>query len=256
VSRRQSEACLSDLQLDRWLVGELSSEQGRAVALHLDACPACRQRHVELDEVRQRLARQMPAWVSFQSPPVADSGPARSAGPLRVQHRWLAGASALAAAAALVLLVARPWQGPLAGEASGTRAKGGVASLGWVVRRGERTFVGRPEQRLRAGDALRFTVSAREPVYVAVLGLDATGRLSVYHPDRDRLERVEAGEQAALPGAIELDAAPGRELLYGIFCANAAPLSDVTSAVERSPESPVLPAGCSFERWALTKESP
>jgi hypothetical protein len=109
---------------------------------------------------------------------------------------------------------------------------------------------------VRAGDALRFTVSAHEPVYVAVLGLDATESLSVYHPAGDRLTQVEAGQQQPLPGAIELDATPGDERLYGVFCTTAVPLSAVTFAVERSPEAPALPEGCSFERWTLSKESP
>jgi uncharacterized protein DUF4384/putative zinc finger protein len=257
MSRRQGEDCVSDLQLDRRLAGELSPAEGQAIEHHLEVCPACHQRQAELDEVQLRFARDMPGWASRRGEPVAASHPAPSARPHRNLQRWLAGASTLAAAAALALFMVGPWrEDPSAGEiAGGTRAKGRAASLGWVVRRGEHTFVGRPEQWLRAGDALRFTVSSPEPVYVAVLGLDARGRLSVYHPDRERLTRVEAGEQYPLPGAIELDATPGQEVLYGIFCEDAAPLASVKLAVERSPEAPALPPGCSFERWGLSKET-
>jgi hypothetical protein len=159
-----------------------------------------------------------------------------------------------------VLARDQPW--PFADPASrenpghGIRAKGSDASLSWVVRRGERVFMGHPEQRLRAGDAVRFTVSSPEPVYVAVLGLDVGGRLSVYHPDGDRLTRVEPGRDQPLPTAIELDATAGQEQLYGVFCSSPVPLSEVTLAFERTPAAPALPRGCSVERSTLNKEPP
>jgi hypothetical protein len=260
MTRRRNPSCPSDLKLDRWLVGELTPAEERAIALHVEACGFCKPRQAELAESRRVFARDAPPFAALGRPEARPSDarelarrPGRSA-----PSAWLIGASALAAAAAIALAVGKPWPSPPATDvaSSGTRTKGGVASLGWVVRRGERVFSGRPEQPLRAGDAVRFTVSAREPVYVAVLGLDAGGLVSVYHPEGDQLSRVEAGHEQVLPTAIELDAAPGEERLYGVFCASAVSLSAVKLAIQRSPEAPALPSGCTHERWIITKEPP
>ena len=166
----------------------------------------------------------------------------------------------LAAAAAIALAVSQPWtrsdpdRRDLAdGE---TRAKGRGPTLGWVVRRGERVFTGQPEQRLRAGDAVRFTVSSSEVRFVAVVGLDGSGRVSVYHSDGDRLSRVEPGRDRPLSTAIELDAPPDGERLYGVFCSSPVPLAQVTAAVERAPDSPALPPDCTVVRSTLGKEAP
>jgi hypothetical protein len=173
--------------------------------------------------------------------------------------RWRSAAPLLAAAAALALAIGQPWQlwGPFAKESSnGTRIKGGGTHLTWVVRRGERVFTGHPDLELHAGDALRFSVSAREPVYVALIGLDAAGGWSVYHPEQDSLARLEAGNEQPLPVAIELDAAPGDERLYAVFCRGAASLASVKEALVRSADAPALPSGCEHELHTLHKVAP
>jgi hypothetical protein len=273
--RRRSEDCPSDLKLDRWLAGELTRDEQREVEAHVEGCDPCRHRHAELAESRRSFARDAPPFAAIERPAPSLSqpgqGPPPRSEPVTASRRelarraaprahWLVGASALAAAAAIALAVGKP--GPIPPSSSGdpagsaTRTKGGVASLGWVVRRGEHVFAGRSEETLRAGDAVRFTISAREPVYVAVLGLDAGGQLSVYHPDGERLSKVEAGRDQLLPTAIELDATPGAERLYGVFCPSAVLLSGVRAAIERAPDAPALPQGCSIERRTLNKESP
>jgi hypothetical protein len=275
--RRRSESCASDLKLDRWLAGELTPDAQQELVAHVNACESCRERHAALTESRQSFARQAPPLEALAHPqpslskreprqkgspgPVISSHRALANRPAqRVRSRWLAGASALAAAAALALGIGKPWSTSIPSGAdttgSGTRTKGGLGSLGWVVRRGEHVFAGRPEQTLRAGDAVRFSVSTREPVYVAILGLDPKGHLSVYHSDGEQLSKVEAGRDQLLPAAVELDATPGAEQFYGVFCPSAVALSPVKDAILRSPDAPALPLGCSSERWTLNKESP
>ena len=88
---------------------------------------------------------------------------------------------------------------------------------------------------------------------MALLGLDPAGRWSVYHPEQGTLARLEAGQDQPLPVAIELDAAPGDERLYAVFCKSAASLASVKEALLRSADAPTLPAGCSHERHTLHK---
>lgn len=275
--RHRSENCASDLKLDRWLAGELTSDEQQAIESHVEACDSCQQRHATLVESRRSFARDAPPFAAIgqsepntsaqQLDPRSRAEPVTSSRqefarrpPLSERSAWLVTASALAAAAAIALAIGTPWTPsvPSARDttSSGTRTKGGPASLGWVVRRGEHVFAGRPEQPLRAGDAVRFSVSAREPVYVAVLGLDPTGRLSVYYPDGEQLSKIEAGRDQLLPAAIEWDGATGAEQLYAVFCANAVALAPVRDAIQRSSDAPALPRGCSIEHATLNEAAP
>jgi hypothetical protein len=238
--RRRSEHCPSALRLDEWLAGELTPEGAAQVQAHVAGCAFCQGCQAERLETRRNFAAAAPSFAVL----------ARSA---RRRHwPWVAGATALAAAAALALVVGAPWHSGERfddlGAGSGTRTKGNPASLGWVVRRGARVFA-------RPGDALRFTVSAREPVFVAIFGLDSLGRLSVYHPDTEQLAEVGPGKDQPLPTAIALDATPGDERLYGVFCRGSRPLSELRRAIERAPDAPVFPAGCTHELRTLSKET-
>jgi hypothetical protein len=78
----------------------------------------------------------------------------------------------------------------------------------------------------------------------------------VYHPEGERLAKIEAGRDQVLSTAIEWDATDGAEQLYGVFCSGDTPLALVRSAIERSPEAPALPAGCNLERSTLNGEPP
>jgi len=55
----KSDACLSDLVLDRWRVGELSALERARAALHVRTCSACAGRKRELE--REALAFGDPA---------------------------------------------------------------------------------------------------------------------------------------------------------------------------------------------------
>jgi hypothetical protein len=250
----RGEHCPSDLSFDRWLAGELTPAEARAHEAHLLSCAHFESRRAARLEARRNFAREAPPFASLaaaaQAAPHVRPEPRSRRAP---RLAWLAGGCGLAAAALIAL--GAPWRAPSDGT-SGTRTKGGPASLGWVVRRGERVFAGRPEQRLQPGDGVRFTITAPEPVFLAVIGLAASGKASVYYPEADELARLEAGRDQPLPAAIELDAIPGDEQVYAVFCESAVPVARVTEAVERSPDAPALPPGCSSERHTLRRESP
>jgi hypothetical protein len=96
--------------------------------------------------------------------------------------------------------------------------------------------------------------SARE-THVAVLGLDAAGTASIYHPTADRIATpVGAVSQHALDSAVELDAVLGKELVFGVFC-------DAPFAVEplrqglAAERTLTAAAGCEIDRLELVKEN-
>lgn len=244
MMQRRSPACPSALRLDQYLSGELTPAERDEIERHAAGCEACRRRHAELGEAQRSFAEDAPPFGVLR----------RKAS----SSHWRRLAPALGVAAALALAVGQAWQSrSTARDAdSATRTKGGLAGLSWVVRRGDQVFQGRPEQRLRPGDALSFSVSARETVYVALLGLDATGRVSVYYPEGERLAKLERGRERSLPVALELDTSPGDERVMGVFCREDVSVARVRQALEHSADAPELPSGCTQERWTLQKEAP
>jgi hypothetical protein len=239
---RRGEHCPSALRLDQWLAGELPPAEAASLEAHAAECERCQRERAARLATRESFAADAPPFPRL----------ARSA---RRRGRWIGGGAALAAAAALLLLLNAPWRGDAEGEL-GTRTKGASASFAWVVRRGGRVFAPAPDEPLRSGDALRFTVSTQQPTFIALLGRDASGHVSVYHPEGERLAALGPGKDQPLPGAIELDAAPGSEQLFGIFCREPLRVATLQQAISSAPDAPRLPAGCSHERQLLHKEPP
>ena len=266
MTRRRSERCLSDLALDRWLAGELTPAEGRLAEEHVSSCEGCRSQRAELIAGRQGFLHAAPPFAALERGRALVAGTSRRpAAPVARRlppsfpakwgaGRWLAGA-ALAAAAVVALAIGQPWRAsePPSGA---TRTKGSIASLGWVVRRGDHVFAGGPAETLRAGDAVRFTLNARESVYVAIFGFDGVTEPRVYFPEAERLAKVEAGRERVLAMAIELDATPQDESGYAVYCRSAEPVASVRAALARSADEPRLPPGCSGEPWFLRKERP
>ncbi|HEV7554218.1 MAG TPA: hypothetical protein VGO00_02120, partial [Kofleriaceae bacterium] len=138
--------CLSDLCLDEMLAGEHTDG-----AAHLASCARCRSREQILAVDRAAFRTAIP----------------RLQRPSRV---WLgAGIVASLAAAAVVVLVVRV-------PDDGTRTKG-RAHLSLVVGHGASMQLA---DRARPGDTLTYLVTTMEPSYVAVLGRDASQRITTY----------------------------------------------------------------------------
>jgi len=221
------DACSSALQFDRYLAGELEPPDAERFRAHVDACARCTS---ALNELRSGAKERLPPLRVVPFPP-------RSRFPIRA----LAAVAGLAAAASLLLVVRSP----------GTRLKGTGFALGmYVEHRGEVRRAGRGET-VAPGDAVRFAVSAPVDVFVAVLSLDANGHGSIYFPAGGRAERVQAGNDVALPLGTRLDATAGEEQILGLFCASPVELEPLRLQLERG--GPEIPDGCQVTRWSFVK---
>lgn len=173
--------------------------------------------------------------------------------------RWVAPLTMMAAAALLVLVW--PRSGPQreedpaptrddGGKADaaparpGTQAKGAGPRLKIYVRRGTAVVEADALDHWRPGDVLGFAYSSVQPRYLAVLGRDATGSVSVYYPRGPTAARAEPGQDVAFGDGIELDDTLGEEVVYGVFCAHAVEVARLRAALARMRGEPVLPAGC------------
>lgn len=219
-TRRVGPACLSDLVLDRLMLGELDAPTSASARTHLDACDACARAlaHIEAEARRFAAEVDIPALAAR----AARTDPPRSSWLRRLRERFprtVAFAPAFAAVTitAVGLLAARPGV-----ETDGSRTKGsGFGIAAYVVVDG----AGAPYagQRLASGDRVAFRVSSQRPGYVVLVALDERGAVSQYYPPGNTPERVEAGADVPLRTAVELDDAPGREVVIAVRCDAALP---------------------------------
>jgi hypothetical protein len=202
-----ADRALTDLELERWLAGDLPDERTRA---------ATADDRARLDELRAEHA----GWLA--SVDVGDELRAirRRAGALpgrRVPRRiWLVSGGALAAAALAIVVVRLP-RSPEP-EPDDVRVKGGSVGLVVHVATGAGSRAIADEGAVHAGDRIRFEVSAPRAGYVAVIGLAPSGTSTVYYPFGGvGPARLDAGGGPVLPGAIELDAAEGDEQILAVY---------------------------------------
>jgi hypothetical protein len=94
------------------------------------------------------------------------------------------------------------------------------------------------------GDTIRFEVKAAANGYLAVLGRDARGAITVYHPYGGTAAQRFNVSQPVLPGAFVLDDTLGREDLYVLHSAHPFELGWAIQALEKGRElQKVAPQG-------------
>lgn len=201
-----TERHLSSEDLDLLALGALPESERGAAEAHLGGCEACGRR-------RDALVRETTQYRQSVQPRLLEKTVARLESP-RVRWRWPSFALlATAAAIATVVIIAdRPAPAP-----DGYVAARGAPVFRVIVARGEARAELAPDSKLREGDRLRFLVDPTSARYVLVLSRDGAGRWSVYAPfGGEESLALDPGEQL-LPGAVELDATPGREHLIAVF---------------------------------------
>jgi hypothetical protein len=102
------------------------------------------------------------------------------------------------------------------------------------------------------GDRLRFVVDLPAEGHVKVLGIEPSGALYIAWPlDSGLQTRFAAGTRIELPGAVSLDAQPGRETLHLVHCPVKVGPPDCTSG--GAGAKPVCPADCVTTSFLLDK---
>jgi len=248
------EGCLTDLGFDEWHAGELDPVRTRASELHVASCHACQARKQMLLSAASAFLEQHPDAPRLPSgqPDVLEPPRARAAGRSRLRALGLGIAGLALAAAFAVLVRPRPvTEGPE--SALETRAKG-RAKLGFFVKRGGRVFEGADGETLRAGDQLRFVATSGGLRQLAILSRDGRGAASVYYPPLAHSRALTTAAKTALDAAVELDATPGEEYLFGVFCDTQFEIEPLRSTLERTGKLPNL-KGCTIDQLRVFKEA-
>jgi len=234
-----AERAFTDLELERLLANDLPA--ARAAEIESKSTQADRTR---LEELRKEHAAflstvDVAAEVRAIGKRMATAEPA----PKRIWWRWFATGGALVAAAAAVLLVVR--RGGSEQTDPDLLIKGDGVSL----------VVHTPTRRLATGDSvlsgerLRFEVMATRKGYVSIVGVDGTGKPSVYVPFGGDAAIAFDPAISMLPGAIQLDATPGDETYFAFFSEQPFAIDSVLPAVRGGR----LPDGVTSSQIVLRK---
>jgi hypothetical protein len=257
-----SSACLTDLEIDEWLAGELSPLEQQRCDAHVAQCATCLARKLAIEQTSDAFYAQAPdfsslsAQVKAQRAALVSRLGATQAARSRRRWRWLA-PPLMAACAAVGFIALQPAvRAPDARETPGgsdTRSKG-KPRLGFFVKRGESITRGDPGTPVFPGDALRFVYSIDRPYYLAIYSADARG-VSVYFPNTPLAHPLSVGQDVALEFSVELDDTVGRERLIGLFCPEAFAVERVQSALTSTSSLPDALAGCQRVELQLNKKA-
>jgi hypothetical protein len=227
---------IKDALLERYLAGALPAEARAQLEAVLAESEADRARLKELEADSAAFLVKHPP-----GPLVAKYEASRRRG-----WRWPALVLPLVAAlAAVFLLMLRP-PGPIDDPYT---PKGNIV-LGVYSESG----LVEPGAEVAPGTRIRFSVKAGRAGYVAVLGRDAAGAISVYHPYDGKEAAPYDPKAPVLPDAIELDDVKGEERVYALFSEKPFALDWAVEALRAGkPLKEVAPPGVAVEGTSFVK---
>ncbi len=240
-----SERRFTDLELERSLVGDLSS--ARSSALTTEATEADKVRLGELEQ--EHAAFLASVDVDAEVRRIEQRKQRYKPEPRRpFWLRWLIPIGTLAAAAAaLVLFLQSKKPATQLGDNDDFRTKGEDISL---IIHGEAHALANGDV-ISAGTKIEFEAQGSKPGYIAVVGIDGSRSTTVYYPYGATEATTIGTVDRKLPGAIRLDATPGDETFYAVFSTKPFAIDTVLPAVTGAG---VLPPGVVMSHVVLHKK--
>jgi hypothetical protein len=206
---------ISGFTLERYALGELEGDELRAAEAVIAADPALALRVDQIRAERDAFLRAEP-YAKFRVAHEARRAP---------KQRWLAwmGLTLVTAAAVVVLMVQ-----PTGYE--GVKGNGVGLSVTLVGAGAPKALAS--GARVHAGDRLQLAYDAGEAQYVALLGIDGAGAVSVYYPDAsDVMVNRPGAARASFPFSLTLDATPGSETMVAVFADKPLRTADLAEAL-------------------------
>jgi hypothetical protein len=222
--------CLSQLAVERYLLGEMSAAEEARAESALGECEDC----------AARIAETRADNEAFALRPVPDGVRKLWTDP-EPGFRWprLLAVAVPVAAAAVIAVVLLP--GLIGGEGQGGEDMPGIGqragegqtsikgfdagiepSLGFYVLRGGESELGRPGEALKEGDRIQFWYDVPAPAAGVVVGIDGRGAVTRYLPnDGQSPAPLKQGKGHVIESSVILDDAIGVERFYLCVAADA-----------------------------------
>ncbi|MDY7226475.1 hypothetical protein [Hyalangium rubrum] len=240
---------IPDALLDRYLSGALDPEAKRQLEATLAQSP--------WDKARLAELRADSAAFLLQHPPAPFVARVQKAERPAWWRSWPVLLAPALATAMLTLLVFQPQIEQLLQtliEGDPYTVKGSVML---VLHRkvGESSVQVSSGDTLSPGDAIRFEAKASNNGFLAVVGRDAKGVITVYHPFGGTAAHPYEASQPLLPEAVALDDTLGREDVYALFSQQAFELDWAVRALEEGRSLPqAAPKGISVGHTFFVKK--
>jgi hypothetical protein len=268
VDQSGAEGCLSDLTFDRLTLSECAPEERAQAQAHLVGCRSCTEVLEAIAAEHRRFPQEMDVpGLALDALARAQSAGSSARHQARWQRRlalWMAPLAGVGLAAAGLLLWTRPGVDEM-------RAKGGFAvelyvkhaessgdgklHTGEALHPGDRVRLrltgalarngeaggdpAAPERQAAPGEAPAVPGSngpASASAYLAVLAVDTTGSVSVYHPANGGTAAPADPAETPLPGAVELDGTLGTEVILAFSCPAPIAVDRLVSAVQQATD--------------------
>jgi hypothetical protein len=225
-----AERRFTDVELERQLAGDLPAARG----FDQHATDGDRARLAELRAEHEAFLRSVDVDMEVKR---IQQRALRATPEKRAWWRWLVPASALAAAAAVVLVLMR--RGDTPGQLDpDIQVKGDDISLVVHLATGDGSKRLASGDTVAPGDKIRFEVNAAKAGYIAIVGIDGSGALSIYHPGNGTGPIAFDPKARLLPGAIALDATPGEEKFFALYSATPFAFDVVLPALQENRSLP------------------
>ena len=241
----------SDLELDRYRLGEMSEEEAARIRAALDSDEQLRARLEELkresDVFAERVNLPNVAAETLQRANATrpTRWPALLGAMLRPQGLAAFTAAIAVVAFVLMLLPARDVMSPAdqpGRVGGGIRIKGNNVRITVRVQRENKQFNFAGKERLIAGDLVRFVVETAKEGFLYVVIRSGSAEPSIYAPEEGEAPiHVKPGQRIEVPGAYQLDASAIDDEVYALLCketqelANLRKLAAVGVAGESDP---------------------
>lgn len=231
--------CVSDLQMDQLLAGELTADAAESLRRHVTDCSDCALRFGRVNDGHDNFVADMPPLQM----------------PIRAPRRWfswqLGLASTVCVAAVVAFLALKSDLPHSTGEV--TTLKGGDR-IGLYIERGDRVRIAGPHETVRSGDKLQFVYSAAKSRFLTILSLDGAGVANVYFPDPSvaRAAKLAAGSSQPLYTSIVLDDVLGDERIFAVFCTHPVDIEPMRLALQATRVLDA-PPGCRVDHRSLRK---
>lgn len=206
-----------------YVTGSCSDIKRVLIEKHLLICDHCRAYCAGLEAERAAFLKDNPFQSTISLPAVAEK-----------REKPFIGRQYYALAASLVLFVAAFFFYMASTRPADFRIKGTVCLKAFV-----QNYQGGIEKRQNGmyhpGEKIQFLYSCDAASRFVLLGIDTTGSITVYYPEKgDSSFTLESGQDIPLPNSIVLDAYTGNELFIGLFSKKPLFVPDVKNAVENA----------------------
>lgn len=222
---------IKKLEIERYAVGELDRSNAAALEEHLKACPACNGYCAQIKQEREAFLSAHP-YAEIRTATLASNY-------LKSNELWYErffGGFALpvlrpvlipVCLLLLVTMMAVPFMGRLMKDTTmsgnvfrykGTRST--FSPLPYIYKRNGIIYESAPGDVFRAGDKVQVFYASSADQFLTLVSIDCTGTVSFYQPDpRSAVCSIRSGvgTRLAYPSSIDLDSAPGAELVVALF---------------------------------------